>query len=156
MTQRSAAAHFTDTMGGRCRDRETCDALHQTDSAFFRLLQRRPGNVGPSRCSRAALGPDAADETTIAFHQVRQRLIQDVVRGELLVMHHNGETRTLLREPLDTESVRLSQFGSAVRGSALSRRQLARSIGPERVWDQDLMPYYGQIAGTDAAGAEER
>jgi hypothetical protein len=43
-----------------------------------------------------------ADETTVAFHQVRQRLIQDLVGGELLVVHHDGETRTLLREPLDT------------------------------------------------------
>jgi hypothetical protein len=44
-----------------------------------------------------------ADEATIAFHQERQRLIQDVVRGELLVVHHHDETRMLLREPLSTD-----------------------------------------------------
>ena len=45
-----------------------------------------------------------ADAATIAFHQARQRLIQDMVRGELLVVHHNDETRMLLREPLRTNA----------------------------------------------------
>ena len=49
-----------------------------------------------------------ADEATIAFHQARQRLIQDVVRGELLVVHHADETRMLLREPLRPDGALLA------------------------------------------------
>ena len=41
-----------------------------------------------------------ADEATIAFHQARERLTQNQVVGELLVVHRDGDTRTLLREPL--------------------------------------------------------
>ena len=43
-----------------------------------------------------------ADEATIAFHQARERLVQDRVQGELRVVHHGGETRTVLREPVST------------------------------------------------------
>ena len=41
-----------------------------------------------------------ADQATIAFHQARQRLIQDRAVGELVVVHHDEHARTLLREPL--------------------------------------------------------
>ena len=48
--------------------------------------------------------PDA-DQATIAFHQARQRLIQERVRGELVIVHHNRGARMLLREPLGTAAV---------------------------------------------------
>jgi hypothetical protein len=44
-----------------------------------------------------------ADEATIAFHPARDRLVQERVRGELQVVHHDDETRTVLREPLSTD-----------------------------------------------------
>ena len=44
-----------------------------------------------------------ANEATIAFHQARERLVQDGLLGELQVVHHNDETRTVLREPLSTD-----------------------------------------------------
>ncbi len=45
--------------------------------------------------------PDA-DHATIAFHQERERLIQDRAVGELAVVHHDDAARTLLRERLGT------------------------------------------------------
>ena len=41
-----------------------------------------------------------ADAATIAFHQVRDRLVQEQVQGELQVVHHDDEARMVLREPL--------------------------------------------------------
>ena len=48
--------------------------------------------------------PDA-DQATIAFHQARQRLIHERVRGELVIVQHNRDARLLLREPLGTAAV---------------------------------------------------
>jgi hypothetical protein len=48
--------------------------------------------------------PDAA-QATIAFHQARQRLIQERVRGELVMVQHNRGARMLLRESLGTAAV---------------------------------------------------
>ncbi len=45
--------------------------------------------------------PDA-DQATIAFHQERERLIQERAVGELVVVQHADATRTLLRERLGT------------------------------------------------------
>ena len=45
--------------------------------------------------------PDA-NQATIAFHQTRQRLLQERVRGELVLVHHDRGARMLLREPLGT------------------------------------------------------
>ena len=41
-----------------------------------------------------------ADHATIAFHETRRRLIQERVRGELLVMQDNRTHCLVLREPL--------------------------------------------------------
>ena len=41
-----------------------------------------------------------ADAATIAFHQARDRLVQEQVQGELQVVHHDDEARMVLREPL--------------------------------------------------------
>ena len=46
-----------------------------------------------------------ADQATIAFHQTRQRLIHERVRGELVMVHHNQGARMLLRESLGTAAV---------------------------------------------------
>ena len=40
------------------------------------------------------------DQATIAFHLERHRLSADRVRGELLVVQHDDQARTLLRESL--------------------------------------------------------
>jgi hypothetical protein len=48
--------------------------------------------------------PDA-NQATIAFHQARQRLLQERVRGELVMVHHQRGARMLLREPLGTAAV---------------------------------------------------
>ena len=48
--------------------------------------------------------PDA-EQATIAFHQARQRLIQDRVRGQLAIVQHNQGARMLLREPLRMNAV---------------------------------------------------
>ena len=45
--------------------------------------------------------PDA-DQATIALYEARNRLMQDRVRGELLLVRHGDETRTVLRERLGT------------------------------------------------------
>ena len=45
--------------------------------------------------------PDA-NQATIAYHQTRQRLTDERVRGELVMVQHNPEARILLREPLRT------------------------------------------------------
>ena len=47
---------------------------------------------------------DAA-QATIAFHQARQRLIHERVRGELVMVQHNRGARMLLRESLGTATV---------------------------------------------------
>jgi hypothetical protein len=41
-----------------------------------------------------------ADQATIAFHVVRERLTRDQVAGDLLLLEQEKEPRTLLREPL--------------------------------------------------------
>ena len=46
-----------------------------------------------------------ADQATIAFHQTRQRLLRDRVRGELVMVQHDQDARALLREPLGTPAV---------------------------------------------------
>ena len=43
-----------------------------------------------------------ADQATIAFHDARQRLIQNQTVGELVVVHHAEHARVLLRELLGT------------------------------------------------------
>jgi hypothetical protein len=48
-----------------------------------------------------------ADQATIAFHQTRQRLLRDRVQGELVMVQHDQDARTLLREPLGTAAVPL-------------------------------------------------
>ena len=48
--------------------------------------------------------PDA-EQATIAFHQARQRLIQERVRGQLAIVQHNQGARLLLREPLTTNAM---------------------------------------------------
>jgi hypothetical protein len=45
------------------------------------------------------------NQATIAFHQTRQRLIQEQVRGELVMVQHNRGARMLLREPLGRAAV---------------------------------------------------
>ena len=47
-----------------------------------------------------------ADAATIAFHQERDRLVRDRVMGELQVVHHDDETRMVLRDPLSTGAAR--------------------------------------------------
>ena len=49
--------------------------------------------------------PDA-NQATIAFHQTRQRLIHERVRGELVMVQHNQGARMLLREPLGMPAAR--------------------------------------------------
>ena len=49
--------------------------------------------------------PDA-NQATIAYHQTRQRLRHEQVRGELVMVQHNEGARILLREPLGTAAVR--------------------------------------------------
>ena len=49
--------------------------------------------------------PDA-NQATIAYHQMRQRLLHERVRGELVMVHHHRGARILLREPLGTAAVR--------------------------------------------------
>ena len=42
------------------------------------------------------------NQATIAYHQMRQRLLHERVRGELVIVQHNQGARMLLREPLGT------------------------------------------------------
>jgi hypothetical protein len=49
-----------------------------------------------------------ADQATIAFHQTRERLLQDRTVGELVVVHHHDRSRLLLRERLGSGSVPLN------------------------------------------------
>ena len=48
--------------------------------------------------------PDAV-QATIAFDQTRQRLIQERMRGELVLVHHHRGARILRRELLGTTAV---------------------------------------------------
>ena len=45
----------------------------------------------------SAYDPDGA---TVAFHEAWQRLAQDQVVGDVLLVHHDIDARTLLRLPL--------------------------------------------------------
>jgi hypothetical protein len=67
---------------------------------------------------------DAA-QATIAFHQARQRLIHERVRGELVMVQHNRGARMLLRESLGTAT-----SGCRSRpGGAARRGRLPRCLG---------------------------
>ena len=66
--------------------------------------------------------PDA-NQATIAFHQTRQRLIHERVRGQLVLVQHDQGTHMLLREPLGTAA------GGAPK-TAIRSENLARIVHP--------------------------
>ena len=82
------------------RTRSLTDHAQQLLTRFNIILTNEVTLEAVVLCST----PDA-NKASIALHQQRTRLIHDGVVGELLLMRHDGETATLLREPLRTEAV---------------------------------------------------
>ena len=52
-----------------------------------------------------------ADLATLAFYDERERLIHDHLAGDLLLIYHGAEERTLLRESLGSDRLVTSDRG---------------------------------------------
>ncbi len=85
---------------------ETPSAPHQARAAVSRAHHPSPvcffvvlATAKPLEAVVLYSVPDA-DQATLAFNQEWERLLQNRVEGELMVVWHNDATRILLRQPL--------------------------------------------------------
>ena len=85
--------------------------------------------------------PDA-DQATIAFHQARQRLIHERVRGELVIVQHNRDARLLLRRRIllflilfqqALQSGLITSFVGAIRDSGRLRDEVSTVDNAETI-----------------------